>query len=280
MLADPRFTPERCALLAASVIYNPKTLEPVRALREEMRQAGFSLPGDGFERMLLQQAAAFNEPRIESLPVHNSVRVRLREEFRFYTQPGGKERFDIGGYLFTAGCYVVSLRRFPAGPMDWEVSGVSRSFLPRIPLKDLPRVGLFIARRLGGLSPLFLMHVARRPKNRSLLIEKEAMRAYYRMARSLEMQPSVRGIMADAWFHDPVAVVDNPHLACLSRPYLEAGGLITTAGLAGSDSGFLEHNSARKEQMEAGKLTYRRGLALWPRRQAIEWAERHPELED
>lgn len=272
--------PEQCAKLVALVTSDPATLAPVRTLKDELRQAGISFAADEFERLLLRSAAAIGELRIAELPVPESVRTRLREEFRFYTQPPGKESFDAGSYLFTTGCQVVSLRRFPAGPMDWEVSGFPRSWLLRVPKMDLPRVCLFLARRLGGFHPLFLIHVARRPKNRSLLIEKEVLRAYYRMVRSLELQPSVLGIMASAWFHDPVAAASEPHLACLSRPYLEEGGLITTAGPAAPDSGFLEHNIARKEQLESGKLIYRIGLALWPRREAIAWAGRHPELED
>src|SRR5258708_137975 len=119
--------PEQCARLVAGVTDDPASLGPVRARREELRQAGITFPADGFERELLRFAATINEPRIEELPVHKSVRARLREEFRFYTQPAGKELFDAGSYLFATGCKMVSLHRFPAGPMDWEISGIPRS---------------------------------------------------------------------------------------------------------------------------------------------------------
>jgi hypothetical protein len=163
--------------------------------------------------------------------------------------------------------------------MDWEISGIPRSWLLRVPKADLPRVSAFIALRLRGFYPFLFMHVARKPKNRSLLIEKEVLRAYFRMARSLERQPSIKGIMAGAWFHDPAAVAAEPHLACLSKLYLEEGGLITTVGDAPADAGFLEHNARRREQLEAGELHYKVGLALWPRERAIAWARSHPELE-
>jgi hypothetical protein len=263
--------------LAAAVTDYPASLGAISALREELRGTGLPLSGDSLERVVLAGAAAVNESRIDSYPIHPSVRTRLREEFRFYSRPAGKEPFDAGGYFFTTGCKVVTLRRFPAGPMDWEISGVPRSLFLRMPKADLPRVALFVATRLRGLFPLFFMHVARRPKNRSLLIEKEVLRAYYRTARSLDSQPGIRGIMASAWFHDPS--VPEPHLAFLNRLYLDGGGLITTTGPAGADAGFLEHNRQRKERLEAGEVPYKLGLALWPRREALEWAGRHPELE-
>ncbi len=268
-----------CARLVGGVTYDPASLAPIKALKDELVRAGLMLDGDRFERALLRHAATVTEPGIGELAVHESVRLRLRDEFRFYTAPAGNDVFEAGSYLFRTGCQVISLRRFPAGPIDWEIDGMPRSLLLQIPKRDLVRAGLFIAWKLGGFYPLFVMHVARRPKNRSLLIEKEVRRAYYRMIRSLELQPSVRGIMACAWFHGPEAREDDPHLACLSKPYLEGGGLITIAGPAGADAGFLEHNAARKEKLEAGTLHYRLGLALWPRRQAIAWAKAHPELD-
>jgi hypothetical protein len=105
------------------------------------------------------------------------------------------------------------------------------------------------------------------------------LRAYYRMARSLEHQPSIKGIMASAWFHDPAAVSENPHLAWLNRPYLDEGGMVILAGPAPADAGFLEHNAARQEKYSSGSLQYRIAVAMWPRRAAIDWARRHPELD-
>ena len=270
--------PGECAALAAAVGDHDAGLGAVTSLKR--RVAGPEAAGDAFERAFLCAAATVFEPRIAAVRAHASVLLRLREEFRFYTLPTGRESLAAGTYLFTTGCKMISLRRYPAGPMDFEISGVPRSWLPRIPPVDWLRSGLFITRRLKSLYPLFFLHVARRPKNRSLLIRKEVQRMYYRAARSLELQPEVYGIMASAWFHDPAAVAADPHLACLSTPYLENGGLITNTGPASEDAGFLERNAARKEQLDAGLLHYKLGLALWPREAAIDWAARNPELED
>jgi hypothetical protein len=286
MLADrdifdlPGLSAEACARLVAAVADDPANQSQVTALKDEFQREGISWKADDFERALLRRAAAVNEPRVAALPVHESVKRRLIDEFHFYSQPPAKEVLFTGTHLFTTGCKMISLRRFPAGPMDWEISGVPRSWLPKFRKRDLPRVLLFLATRLHGFRPLFFMHVARRPKNRSLLVEREVLRSYYRMARSLELQPGIKGIMASAWFHDPAAVANEPHLSCLNRPYQENGGLIVTMGPAAADAGFLERNVQRKEQLEAGALSYQLGLALWPRAAALAWARRHPELED
>jgi hypothetical protein len=268
-----------CAQLVAAVTEAPESQLAVATLKDQARRAGVEVEGDIFERALLRCAAADFEPRIASLPIHESVRNLLRGEYRFYTGPSQGTPLETGSYLFVTGCKTISLRRFPAGPMDWEISGFPRSWLLKVAFLDLPRLAWFLAAGMRGFRPAFFIHVARRPKNRWLLIEKEVLRGYHRMACSLQLQPSIKGILTGAWFHDPAALAENPHLAWLNRPYLEEGGMIVTAGPAAADAGFLEHNMARKQQFESGRLQYQIGVALWPRRAALDWARRHPELE-
>ena len=95
----------------------------------------------------------------------------------------------------------------------------------------------------------------------------------------MEMQPEVRALLACAWFHDPAAVRDYPHLEVLNRPYSTAGGLIARLGPAPASSGVLEGDSKRRADYLAGNLQYRYGFALWPRSAALRWAREHPELE-
>jgi hypothetical protein len=268
-----------CVQLVKGVTEDPESLKPVAALKEEARRAGIELEAGGFERELLLCAALETSPLIAGLPVHESVKVLLGNEFNYYTKTAGGDLLQIGSYLFVTGCKVISLRRFSAGPMDWEISGFPRSWFFKLGISDLARALWFLPVRMGGFQPMFFMHVARRPKNRALVVEKEVLRSYYRMARSLELQESIKGIIAEGWFHDPAAVAANPHLAWLNRPYLEEGGLIVNMGPAQATAGFMEHNIQRKEEFESGKLRYRIGVALWPREAAIDWARRRMDLE-
>ena len=275
------YSPAQCAELLQDVRESPETLVPIQRLKEQVHRAGHRLQNDSFERALLAYAAHETFLRIDNLPVYEPVKSLIREEIQFYTSLANdaKNPMKIGSYLFGLACKIVSLRRFPSGPMDWEVSGFPRSWLVRLRKRELPRVLRFLFLDMGGLAPMFFMHVARKPKNRSLIIEREVLRSYYRMARSLELQPTIKGILASAWFHDPAAVARYPHLSWLSRPYLESGGLIAVAGLAPADSGFAEHSLERQEQFARGEVQFRMGIAMWPRRNALEWARGHPELQ-
>ncbi len=227
-----------CARLVQGVSEAPKSYVPIQRLKNQICRAGLDISGDAFERGLLACAARETAPQIESQPVYEPVKLLLREEFHFYTNSvkNVESSLTVGTNSFVIACKTISLRRFPSGPMDWEISGFPRSWLLRVKRSSLPRVLGFLLFQVRGFAPMFFIHVARRPKNRSLVIEKE------------------------------------------SRPYLEANGLITTAGPAPADSGFAERNVERQEQFATGELRFQMGIALWPRRAAIEWAHKHPEL--
>lgn len=228
------------------------------------------------ERLLLWIAARRALPRIPSLPVDKWVRGRLAQDL--HDLHNLNVSMAAGSYHFDRAAKMATLRRFPAGPMEWELSGIPRSFFLQAAFPTNLRFLAFVIFRLGGRAPCFFMHVAPTPRNRALSIPKEVLRAYYRMARSLELQYDVRALLAHAWFHDPAAVRDYPHLEVLNRPYVKHGGLITSLGPAPASSGVLEGNAQRSADYLAGKVQYKYGFAIWPRDAAIRWADAHPEL--
>jgi len=246
---------------------------PVAALKKEAE-----LEGDELERLLLWHATRQALPHIPSLPVDKSVRARLDQDLRqLHTM---NVSMVAGSYHFNRAAKMATLRRFPAGPMEWELSGIPRSFFTQAAFPANLRFLAFVIFRLGGRAPCFFMHVAPAPRNRALSVPNEVLRAYFRMARSLQLQPDVRALLAHAWFHDPAAVLDYPHLEVLSRPYVNHGGLITLLGPAPLSSGVLEGNTQRSADYLAGRIQYRYGFAIWPRDAALRWADAHPELGD
>jgi hypothetical protein len=256
--------------VAWTLLYSA-SVEPVAALK---KNAG--LEGDALERLLIWHAARQALPNVPSLPVEKSVRERLDQDLR--QLHAMNVSMAAGSYHFERAAKIATLRRFPAGPMEWELGGVPRSYFLQAAFPANLRFLAFVIFRLGGRAPCFFMHVAPAPRNRALGVPKEVLRSYYRMARSLQLQLGVRAVLAHAWFHDPRAVRDHPHLEVLSRPYLNHGGLITLLGPAPPTSGVLEGNAQRSADYLAGKVQYKVGFAIWPRDAAIRWADAHPEL--
>jgi hypothetical protein len=258
---------------AWKLLNNESDVAAVAALK---MQAG--LEGDEVERLLLWYAVRQALPRIPSLPVDKSVRERLERDLPQLHEM--KVSLQAGSYHFDRAAKMATLRRFSAGPMEWEISGIPRSYFMQAAFPSNLRFLAFVLFHLRGFAPCFFMHVAPSPRNRALSVPKEVFRAYYRMARSLQFQPEIRALLAQAWFHDPAALRDHPHLDSLNQPYLNHGGLITVLGPAPPDSGVLERNAQRRADYLAGKLQYHYGFAVWPRDAAIRWADAHPEFGD
>ncbi len=275
---------EACARLVASVTESPATQQPVRAMKQILRTAGVACDGDSAERVLLAHAMDQSLKKIDELPVPPSVHDLIRKQFHSFRQPPGSPGPSLAvdaeeNDPFIAACKLCTLRRFPAGPLDWVVSGVPRSWFLKVPLRDLPHFARFIFKEFGGIRPAFYVHIAHPPRNRALIIEKEVRRAYYRMAQSLVLQPAVKGIMCATWLHDPAAIDMYPYIASLNEPYLQFGGrLVTHLGPAPVSSGFLKFNSERREQYGRGELRFKSVVAMWPRDAAISWAEQNPDL--
>lgn len=275
----------QCAALIASVTESPKTYAPILDLKKRLRASGVECESDSLERVLLGYAAQESEGKIDSLPVPQSVRDLIRKQHRFLTQASGLAAPSLAvdaeeNDPFIAASKMCTLRRFPAGPMDWVVSGLPRSWLLKMPPQDIPRVLKFVFQEFGGIKPAFYVHIAHPPRNRSLIIQKEVRKAYFRMAQALILQPGIKGIMCATWLHDPVAMEMYPHLGPLNEPYLNLGGkLVTNLGAAPPESGFTKYNSSRRDLYERGKVTFKSVLAMWPRKAAIEWAQQNSTLE-
>ncbi len=257
--------------MLAAISDTPETARPVQELKDSAQ-----LQGDSMERLLIWQAALDAIPRIGSLPIPPGVAARMRDELARYFAV--KTPLDAGSYAFTRAAKMATLRLFPAGPLDWEYSGIPRSWFLRPTFPQNLRLLWFTATRLRGVAPCMVFHVAPYPRNRALVMEKEVLKSYHRMAQALELQPRLRAIFGRAWFFDPAAVRDNPHLEPLNRPFVKLGGTIAVMEPAPPESGVLEGNAARKRDYLEGKLQYRYGFAAWPRDAAVEWARSHPEL--
>ena len=260
--------------LLSELTFDPASGENILKIKSQL---GFAKDEDTFERDLLRDAAHKALALVDVQPVDASVVALMKRELQKMLTSEHPGIATSLGYRTAAS--IATLRRFTAGPMDWELGGVPRSWILRkLPKADGIRLLWFVTGKLGGVYPLLHTHVAPAPRRRSLLIEKEVLRCYARMAKSLERQPHVLGIMGAAWFHDQAAVRDNPHLEPLNRPFVRYGGLIVNVGPAPADAGFLEHNPARKAAFEAGELQYQIGMAVWPRKAALEWVRANPEL--
>ncbi len=238
-------------------------------------------PLAGIQRTLLLQAALANLDQLQATPLHPSVFSMVCDEFQFFACPSLKDLrlFQPDNYTFEALAKIALLERFPAGQFHWEISGLPRSWLLKVPPPVLPKLILFIATETKGFAPFVVSHMATRRKNRLVLPEKDCDRSWYRIARSVELQPRIKGLVASSWLHSIDTFKVSPHLAFMNKPFLESGAIVTTMGKAEETAGHLTGSAARRKLYESGEFKPTLGLVVWSRDQMIRWARSHPELD-
>lgn len=220
------------------------------------------------ERKRLAEIALRNLDRVPSLRLTPEVQaLTLREMAKIATAPeaelapGHRTRKEYEA--------IARLRRFACGQLHWDLSGIPKSTLWKVSLRDAGRL-LDCVRRAGGWSPWFDMHLPSR--GAGFLLPAEYRRSYLRMAACMELQPEVRGAMGGSWLHAEETMEITPHLRWLNDLFLDNDGILIHLGPAAPDSGFLVGSQKRKELYEAGKYHPRHAVFLWPRDALLAWA--------
>ncbi len=267
--------------LLSDVTEDPASVESLKALRDSLRLPEAAVATGEFERQLLLRAMRSSESRLASYPVDDSVKRLFADEVRAVESPSpaARSRFDLTKNIFVALAKIATLRRFPAGQMTWEVSGIPRSWLPKVPPQSLPQVVKYLA-KLGGLGPAFVPHLNAMRKDRAALVERETNRSWYRMAQSLRLQPHVRGLVASSWLHSPDTMRVSPHMTGFSRALLDNGALVIRHHRVDPDCGVFYRSPERKKLYDEGQFIPTHGMVIWPRKEMLAWADAHPELAD
>lgn len=243
---------------------------------------GYPVDGGAFERYLIVAAAADAVDGLAALPVDERVKDLFCHNFQTYAAHPGRlpEPFDLSRASFVTMSRIATLSRFPAGQLDWEVSGIPRSWLLKVPRRHLPRLVSLILFGLGGLQPMFFSHINPNRRNQGILLERESLRAYHRMARTMEQQPAIRGLITASWLHSPDTFAVSPHLSWLNAVFLENGGHVLSLGAGDIESGVLHRSPERRQAYEAGTFTPTEALVIWPRAAMLAWASAHGEFRD
>jgi hypothetical protein len=242
--------------------------------KQGIPEAGYVLP-----RFILFNLGRDNLARVGGLPLSQEVKLRLLDQFQYVCSPDREmeQLLNPGHYGFRVMCKFMLLERFPAGQSDWEISGVPRSSLGKMPIRDVPRALRCLYLRAGGHAPFFENHTAFR-REAPILTEEDDRATLRRMADSLRLQPNVRGFMGVSWLLSPNLAEASPHLAWLAecaREYQRFGAVWTEIGEARPDSGFLSGDRKRRKLYETGAWKPRQGLLLWGRRDLLRWRDYH-----
>lgn len=235
------------------------------------------IPDSGFvlQRYLLLSAGLANLRLVPHLPVDDEVKDRLLNQFLYVCAPDREmdSLLNPRHYGFRVMCKFMLLERFPAGQSDWEISGFPRSWLAKLPARDLSKALNCVFLRAGGRRPFFESHTAFR-RELPILTAEDERKTFRLLAASMRLQPAIRGYLAASWFMDPKLSEVSPHLAWFSDWLKECqafGAVWTNIGEAPRDAGFLVGDRHRRKLYETGRWKPLQGLLIWERRDLLRW---------
>jgi len=275
---DPELAEAR-ALLPSLHIAAP-AVPRLEQLKQSLAQSGLPVGDGAFERFLVVSAAADATGQVEGLPVDARVKDLLLQNFERYASASVPEPFDLSLGSFVAMGRIATLSRFPAGQLDWVVSGIPRSWLFRVRWDAVPRLARSLLFDLRGFGPAFFSHLNPNRRNQTVLLERESLRSYHRMARSMERQPDIRGFVTASWLHSPDTARVSPHLAWLNDVFLQNGGIVVPLGKIDAGCGVLHRSPERQQAYDEGRFTPTEALVIWSRRAMLAWARGHEDLQD
>ncbi|MEO5373293.1 MAG: hypothetical protein H7840_03320 [Alphaproteobacteria bacterium] len=244
----------------------------MRALKTALGEPeGFSLSGQ-VEQFALVQSVLAATPRVPALPVGPPIKHFFATMFAHMANPNRKWQPHDEPWRFLEMAQTATLRRYPAGQHDFEITGLPRTWLLRVNPLDVPRLLYFVTTELGGFHPLVRIHLNYWRPNTLMVLASEACRSYYLMAKSIENRPEIKGMMANSWFYSRAVGETSPHLAWMREFFVSHGAFVTEMELARPDTGYMTGSARRQRQFREGNFRPRVTLVLWRRSSLMDWA--------
>jgi hypothetical protein len=280
LLGDVVAGPEHAFALLSPVTYAAASTGHIAELKRRLPRELAGAEENLLERWLLLQAASHALPKVPALPLYLPVKRLLIKEFLFFAEAPGlwRPRFHAGDIRFREMARIATLQRLPAGQMHWERWGIPRRWLFKPALMEMLSLWKMVAFEFRGFRPVAETHTNDRREGGPHFRFEDRLLTYYRLTRSIELQPEMRGMMSESWYYCAETARVSPHLAWARQFFLDHGGIQVDLGPAPEDSGFLGTSRTRDRLYAEGLYKPKIGWVLWPRKRMLEWAARHPEL--
>ncbi len=226
-------------------------------------------------RLLLVRNSLNSLGRLQASGVDEAVKSLMCDEYQAFAgaDPEWNHLLDPKEYSYRALLGISVCERFRAGLLDWEEAGFPKSWLAKLPRKDLLSTLHHLLFRMGGFKPFWFPHNAFLRGRVQFMREREWEQSLLLMARSMKLQPHIKGILTGSWFYAPETHRVTPHLSWTTRIFLENGALMTNRGLADPSSGFLQGAKDRQALYESGEYRPTETILLWPRENIMRWLD-------
>jgi hypothetical protein len=272
---------EGCFNLLSGITCDQKSLLTLRRLKAEATRLGLQT-ANALERFVVLKAYLAALPCLPSLPVDHSVHRQFCSTCRQVASlvDGSDARFSLESDAFAELAQIVTLRRYHAGQLSFDITKMARAWLLKVHPIELPGLIREISAGIGGFGPVVVPHINYWRKNPLFIFKGEQEQALWRIAKSIERDDRVKGMIASSWLYSVAVGESFPHLAWVREFFIEQNAYVVDAGPALVDAGFLIGSKKRRQLYTSGNFHPRETIVLWRRAHILEWAAKHPQFGD
>ena len=261
---------------------NSGSVEAIRGMKAALSSSGQEDDGS-VERYALLQALTVGAKGIETRPIADSVKHCFAATC---VEIAGKQKhwdrfYDESSIHFMEVAKLAVLQRYPAGDLVFAIyNRLPFAWAFKIAPWQLPGYLRQIAAGFGGSGPLISPHINNGRVSQPMMLKSRSLRSLWRIAKTVELDPRIKGLYAVSWFLSAETGRHFPHIEWMRTMYTDEVAYAVDMEAAPSDSGVLEGSEPRRKLYQEGKFNPRRSVILWPRQEFLAWAARHPELAD
>lgn len=268
-------TRKRMAGLVAAIAAHGFQASEWAALEACCRNDGLADDPLLLPRYVLLAAIARNLPRVAHAPVPEEVKGRYLDHFLYVCAPDRETDTLLNPphYGFRVMCRLVEMQRFPGGQFDWEIAGFARSWLTRVPRRDVAGLAWTVWAKAGGIRPYFAIHTGFR-RELPIITPEAEFHGMRLLAECMERQPGIKAVTGSSWMLDPQLPSVSPQFRWMiewGRETRRFGAFGSTVGPAPPDSGYLVGDRRRRRLYESGEWKPVNGFFIWPRKGLLRW---------
>jgi hypothetical protein len=278
-LPDIPQSPQGCFELLNGIPYDRGRVLALRRLRTNAECVGIGA-AYAVERYIVLQAYLVALPRLHSLLVDDCIHHEFCRTCRLVAlpPPARENRLAQDSDAFAELAQIVTLRRFHAGQLSFDIMNMPRAWVLKLHPFDLAGLTRELVLGLGGFGPVVMPHVNYWRSNPTLLLKGEQERALWRIAKSVERRRRIKGLVASSWLYSSAVGRTFAHLAWVREFFTDQDAYIVDVGAPLVDAGFLVGSERRRQLYAKGKFRPRETLVIWRRADMLAWADNHPEL--
>jgi hypothetical protein len=271
--------PEGWFELLCGIPYDRTRVAALRRLKSDAERTGFCARY-AVERFAVLQSYLVALHRLWSLPVDDSVNRQFCATCRQLASgpQTGESRLALGSDAFEELAKIVTLRRFHAGQLSFDIMKMPIGWFLKVHPIELPGLIRELISGIGGLGPMVSPHVSYWRSNPLRIPRREQERALWRIGRSIERDCRIKGLIASSWLYSVMVGQGSPHLAWVREFFVDHNAYVLDLGPSLADSGFLVGSEKRRRLYANSDFRPRETLVLWRRADIIVWTNSQSEF--